>query len=62
VLQFPRRGARSYRLQFRDTLATNPPSDWRELMTFPAEAGPSAGIFRDLTTTNANRFYRVATP
>jgi hypothetical protein len=43
-------------------LATNPPSDWRELMTFPAEAGPSVGFFRDLTTTNANRFYRVATP
>ena len=62
VLQFPRRGARSYRLQFRDGLATTPTSAWRELMTFPAEAGPSVGIFRDLTTTNANRFYRVATP
>jgi hypothetical protein len=31
-------------------------------MEFPAETNPSIGEFRDLTSTNATRFYRVVTP
>jgi hypothetical protein len=66
VLRFQRRGARTYRLQFRDSLMvdipSNPASYWRELLEFPAEAGAAIGEFRDLTTTNATRFYRVVTP
>lgn len=59
VLQFSREGARSYRLMYRDNL---PSTDWKELLRFPAQAGESQGQFRDLTTTNGTRFYRLATP
>ena len=62
VLRFPRRGARSYRLQFQEALPTAQPPGWRELMEFPAEASPLPGEFRDLSTTNATRFYRIVTP
>ena len=62
VLRFQRRGGRSYRLQFRDSLTGDPASNWRELLEFPAESGSTSGEFRDLTTTNAMRFYRLATP
>lgn len=62
ILRFPRRGARSYRLQFNDAPIQGPASTWRELMEFPAESNASTGEFRDLTTTNASRLYRVVTP
>ena len=62
VLRFPRRGARSYRVQFQEALPTTQPPGWRELMEFPAEASPLPGEFRDLSTTNATRFYRIVTP
>lgn len=62
VLRFPRRGARAYRLQFRDSLTTDATPPWRDLLDFPAQAGEGFGEFRDLTTTNATRFYRIVTP
>ena len=61
VLRFARRGARAYRLQFRDSLSQES-ARWRDLLDFPAEASESFGQFRDLTTTNAARFYRVISP
>ena len=67
VLRFPRRGGRAYRLQFREALGGDTGVPWRDLLDFPAEAGieaggPGFGQFRDLTTTNAVRFYRVVSP
>lgn len=59
VLRFPREGGRSYRLLYRDTLSS---ANWNELLRFPAQAGSPVGEFRDLTTTNGTRFYRLATP
>jgi hypothetical protein len=62
ILRFSRHGARSYRLQFHEALTNDSASNWRELMEFPAETNPSIGEFRDLTSTNATRLYRVVTP
>jgi hypothetical protein len=62
ILRFSRHGARSYRLQFHEALTQDSAPNWRELMEFPAETNPSIGEFRDLTSTNATRFYRVVTP
>jgi hypothetical protein len=61
-LRFSRHGARSYRLQFHEALTNDSAFNWRELMEFPAETNPSIGEFRDLTSTNATRLYRVVTP
>jgi len=57
VLRFSRFGPRMYRLLSRDTLD----APWSELLRFPAEVGAFVQ-FRDLTSTNATRFYRVTTP
>jgi hypothetical protein len=62
ILRFSRRGARSYRLQFHEALTHDSTPNWRELMEFPAETNSSIGEFRDLTSTNATRLYRVVTP
>ncbi len=59
VLRFPRNGARSYRLLYQNSLAD---TNWQELLRFPAKAGDAFGEFRDLTTTNRTRFYRLTTP
>jgi hypothetical protein len=48
-------------LQFRDSLSQES-ARWRDLLDFPAEASEAFGQFRDLTTTNAARFYRVISP
>ena len=63
ILRFSRHGARSYRLQFHEALTTDSAQNWRDLMEFPSDVNPSrVQDFRDLTTTNATRIYRVVTP
>ncbi len=60
VLRFPRVGGRAYRLLYQNQLDASGP--WSELLRFPGDATAEVGEFRDLTTTNSTRFYRVATP
>lgn len=63
ILRFSRHGARSYRLQFHEALTNDSAQNWRDLMVFPFDVNPSrVQDFRDLTTTNATRIYRVVTP
>jgi hypothetical protein len=63
ILRFSRHGARSYRLQFHEALTTDSAQNWRDLMLFSSDINLSrVQDFRDLTTTNATRIYRVVTP
>ncbi len=62
VLSFPRTGARSYTVSYRDSLASTNVPPWRELIRFPSQSAKVIEQFRDLTMTNAFRFYQVSTP
>ena len=60
VLEFDRVGARTYRLLYQDRL--DPTGPWTELLRFVGDGELGPGRFRDLTTTNGTRYYRLATP
>lgn len=60
VLEFDRVGARTYRLLYQNRL--DPAGPWNELLRFVGDGETGQGRFRDLTTSNETRYYRLATP